>query len=194
MPSTAPSARPFLGVLALWLAAAALLGATGCVVALVPPLPQVMIAVITIALVLFGVGHAGFRAWLAVVPLRAIVAIHLTRFVGFAFLALYARGALPFEFAVPGGIGDIIVAALAVNLLILVPRLESRRTLLMAWNALGLLDILFVVATATRLALADPSSMAALLRFPLSLVPTFLVPIVVASHLLVFWRLRRRRA
>jgi hypothetical protein len=52
-------------------------------------------------------------------------------------------------------------------------------------------DILFVVLTAARLALAEPQSMAALLRFPLSLVPTFQVPLIIASHILLFARLRR---
>jgi hypothetical protein len=54
---------------------------------------------------------------------------------------------------------------------------------------LGLADILFVVATAARLALADPASMAALLRLPLSLLPTFLVPLIIASHVVLGVRL-----
>jgi hypothetical protein len=59
------------------------------------------------------------------------------------------------------------------------------------WNAAGLLDILFVVATASRLALAEPASMSALLRLPLSLLPTFLVPIIIATHVMIFAWLRR---
>jgi len=57
-----------------------------------------------------------------------------------------------------------------------------------------LLDILFVVVTASRLAFADPDSMSALLRLPLSLLVTFLVPIIIVDHVVVFWRLRARRA
>lgn len=56
----------------------------------------------------------------------------------------------------------------------------------------GLIDILFVVATATRLALADPDSLRPLLHLPLSLLVTFLVPLIIASHVVVFWRLGRR--
>jgi hypothetical protein len=59
-------------------------------------------------------------------------------------------------------------------------------------DTLGLIDILFVVATATRLAVADPDSLNALLRLPLSLLPTFLVPLIIAGHVFVFWRLTRR--
>ena len=89
----------------------------------------------------------------------------------------------------PGGWGDIIVATLALGLLMAGGKLDGRPRLVGVWNALGLLDILFVVATASRLALADPDSMNALLRLPLSLLVTFLVPIIIADHVVVFWRI-----
>ncbi len=50
---------------------------------------------------------------------------------------------------------------------------------------------MLVVVTAARTGLGDPGSMAPLFSFPMSLVPTFIVPFVIASHLLVFWRLSR---
>ena len=67
------------------------------------------------------------------------------------------------------------------------------RGALLLWNALGLLDILFVVADAAKQALVDPTSMAALLHLPLSLLVTFLVPLIIGSHLLIFARLRIRK-
>jgi hypothetical protein len=48
-----------------------------------------------------------------------------------------------------------------------------------------------VILTAATQGLADPPSMRALLELPLSLLPTFLVPLIIASHLLIFVRLLR---
>ena len=69
----------------------------------------------------------------------------------------------------------------------------SKPSLFAVWNALGLADILLVVVTATRIALHSPEDIRALLIFPMSLVPTFMVPLLIASHVLMLWRLRRLR-
>ncbi|WP_410959381.1 hypothetical protein, partial [Salmonella sp. SAL4433] len=66
---------------------------------------------------------------------------------------------------------------------------------LILWNTIGLTDILFVVLLALRLGLADWQSMHALREFPLSLLPTFIVPLIIASHVLIFLRaVRLKRA
>jgi len=125
--------------------------------------------------------------------LRALIALHLTRFVGFYFLCLYRKGQLPRALAIPAGWGDIVIAIFALVLLVAWSRVGRQRGALLLWNALGLLDILFVVADAAKQALGDPTSMAALLRLPLSLLVTFLVPLIIGSHLLIFARLRIRK-
>ena len=126
------------------------------------------------------------QRWTMKVELRWLVLLHLTRFVGFYFFLLCSRGELPFAFAAPAGSGDIIVATLAVLLL----ALSGARnwSILIIWNTIGLTDILFVVMTALRLGLADWRSMHALREFPLSLLPTFLVPLIIVSHVLIFFR------
>ncbi len=191
MTTTRTHGALYLGVALAWLAAAILLSATGRVALLRPPEPQLVLAGLTILLVLAGAFLPGFRVWLAGLNLRQIVALHLTRFVGAWFLVLYGRGELPWAFAVPGGWGDIAVATGALGLVLLVPDLAANRRWLSVWNWLGLADLVAVIATASRLALTDFTSMSALLRLPLSLLPTFLVPILLASHLLLFQRLRR---
>jgi hypothetical protein len=153
-----------------------------------------MLVVLTLLLVLAGRFVRGFRSWLVGLGWQPVVALHLTRLLGLYFLYLYKDGQLPRAFAVPGGIGDILVAFLAVGLLLARRHVPQRPHLLLGWNAWGLADILFVVATAARLAIRDPGSMAALLRLPLSLLPTFLVPIIIGSHIWLFAERRRWRA
>ena len=127
-----------------------------------------------------------FKKWMMQVELRWLVLLHLTRFVGIYFFVLSSRDELPFAFAAPAGWGDITVASLAILLLALS---DARNwSMLIIWNTIGLTDILFVVMTALRLGLEDWQSMHALREFPLSLLPTFLVPLIIVSHVLIFFR------
>jgi len=99
---------------------------------------------------------------------------------------------LPYAFAVPGGWGDITVATLAL-LVCLLPLKPSLRThAITIWNVIGLVDILLVVVTAGRLGFEDMRQMRALTYLPLSLLPTFLVPLIIATHLMLFLRLRTK--
>jgi hypothetical protein len=176
-----------------WLLVATALGALGVVRALRPPGPPLVVLGLTAVVLVAGWLVAAFRAWLSTIDLRWLVGLHVTRFVGAYFLYLYGQGQLPYAFAVPGGWGDITVASLAVILLVAGPPRDGwRRWAYILWNVLGLADIVFVVATAARLAAADPGSMVALLRLPLSLLPTFLVPLIIASHVILGVRLTRR--
>jgi hypothetical protein len=193
VPSSDRRSGPYLLIGLVWFLAALGLGASGRLSALRPPAPQLVLLGLTLGLIAAGALAPGFRHWLAGLNLRQLVALHLTRFVGIYFLVLHRRGELPSAFAVPGGWGDIAIALAALVLVLFVPDLAARRLWLLAWNGLGLADLIFVVATATRLALADPASMAALLRLPLSLLPTFLVPLLLASHVFLFARLRFQR-
>jgi hypothetical protein len=178
-----------------WLVIATALGAAGAVRTLRPPGPPLVVVGLTAVVLGAGWLLAGFRAWLSAIDERRLVGLHLTRFVGAYFLYLYEQGQLPYAFAVPGAWGDIAVASLAAILLVAGPPRDAwRRSAYIVWNVLGLADILFVVATAARLAVADPESMAALQQLPLSLLPTFLVPLIIASHVVLGVRLARRSA
>lgn len=187
---SAPSGRRYLVIGAIWLVAAIGASASGRVAQLHPPAPQLILAGLTILLIASALVFDQFRRWLVSLDVRSILTLHLTRFVGFYFLLLNRRGELPYAFAIPGGWGDILVASLAFLILLRVPHPEARPHLLVGWNLLGFVDLLMVVGTAARLALAEPGSMEALLHLPLSLLPTFLVPILIASHVLLFWRIR----
>ena len=131
------------------------------------------------------------RKWALSVDVRWLVLLHVTRlFAGAYFLVLCQRGQLPCGFARPAGWGDIVVAVLAVAVLG-ATRTQFAKMLLLTWNTLGLIDIIFVVLNALQFGLNDWQSMHALRGLPLSLLPTFLVPLIIASHVLIFVRLAR---
>ncbi len=178
----------------IWLIIAFLAGASGILAAAVPPLPQLILLGLIFILLLGFWRIPRFRIWSLGVDIKVFLLFNLVRFVGVYFLILYAQGRLPYGFAVPGGWGDIAVAALVVLLILFVPASGKRGwSLYFVWNLLGLLDILFVVATAGRLALANPDSMSELLKLPLSLLPTFIVPILIYIHIILFIRLHKSR-
>lgn len=181
-------------LLLTWLVLALVVGASGLLD--LPPRPVLQLILFGLAGMLLALYFAApaTRAALDAFDNRALVAFHLTRFVGFYFLYLYERGELPWAFAVPGGWGDIIVATLAIPVMLIANRADVRsRTLLAAWNAIGLIDILMVVAAAARAGLADAASMRPLTHLPLALLPTFVVPIIIATHIILFARLARAR-
>ena len=190
----ARSARPLYAILLAWGALALVAGATGSVARSPGPPPIVLVGLAAGGLIAWGLSTK-FRGWVRAVPPRVLVALHLVRFVGAWFIVLYRRGELPFAFAVPGGWGDILAAAGAAGLLLgaFPARTRARRAALFAWNAFGLLDILFVVSSAARLFFAEAGQLAPLTRLPLSLLPTFLVPLIVLSHLRIFGWLRETR-
>jgi hypothetical protein len=133
------------------------------------------------------------RACVLNIDLRWLVLLHLTRlFAGAYFLVLCERGQLPCAFATPAGWGDIVIGLLAAAV-VSAMHTQFAKTFLLSWNTLGLIDIVFVVSSALRFGLKDWQSMHALRELPLSLLPTFLVPLIIASHVLIFVRLIRAR-
>lgn len=175
----------------LWFAAAFVVGQQLVLQRLPPVAVQASLLGLTALLLAAYFRLAAVRRWVDALDFRTIVLLHVTRFVGVYFLVLYRRGQLPYDFAVPGGIGDIIVATLAL-VLVFVPLTEDTlHRALRIWNIIGLVDISLVVLTAVRLNLESPAQMRALTYLPLSLLPTFLVPLIIASHLVIFVRLAR---
>jgi hypothetical protein len=131
------------------------------------------------------------RVWAINVDLRWVVLFHVTRLVaGVYFLVLCQRGQLPCAFATRAGWGDIVVAVLA-SAVVAAMRTQFGTKLLVVWNTIGLIDIILVVFSALRFGLKDWQSMHILRELPLSLLPTFFVPLIIASHVLIFVRLAR---
>ena len=177
----------------LWLIAAVVAGHLELMARLpVPAFPAILAALAALVLLAYFKVRT-LRGWIDSLDLRALVLLHLTRFVGFYFLLLYRRGELPRAFAVPGGWGENLVAFLALLVAVLPLAASARRHAIAVWNTIGLIDLVAVVATAAQLGLQHPAQMRALTCLPLSLLPTFLVPLLLATHVIIFVRLSREK-
>ena len=180
--------------LTVWFALALVASYIGALVGRPPPLVPGAAAALT-ALCLLAVWKLpSVRTWAKHTSFRVLVGLHLTRFVGVAFLVLHAQGVLG-DFALAAGWGDIAIAVAALAVVVFVLPISAWRGwwIVLAWNVIGLADLVLVLSTAARLGLADPSAIAPMAVFPMSLLPTFLVPLLLATHGLIFWRLWRTR-
>lgn len=178
-------------VLVCWFLAAAFVVASGGF-ARVPLPPPAIIVALALTTVLAGLLPRATRTWLMAVDLRALLAVHLVRFVGIAFLVLVGRGVLSRAF-LPIGWGDAIAATGAAVLLAARPSLSTRAGWwsVLAWNVFGFADMLLLIATGIRVGTADPAQFALFLQLPFGLLPTFFVPLIIATHVFVFVRLLR---
>jgi hypothetical protein len=110
---------------------------------------------------------------------------HTLRVVGVLFLIVMAQGHLPAAFALPAGLGDIVIG---VSAPFVAWRLAggTGRTGAVRFNVLGILDL--VVAGIIGFMLLP--STAPLTLLPLALIPTTAVPLALALHIVSLRRLR----
>lgn len=196
------SARPDLPVfsgmqltvgvlLAIWMALIILLGSDGAFLS-PPGTPPAAIAVgSAVPLMIFFAAYRlsrSFRAYVLNLDLPLISGIQAWRFAGFGFLALYAHNVLPGRFALGAGLGDIAIGLTAPWVAVALyrrPRFAAGRAFL-AWNALGILDLVAAVASGVGSSIATgEAGMATMLpmaQLPLVLIPTYLVPIFLMLH------------
>lgn len=183
-----------VSVLTVWFVAATVAVAAGLLERVTVP-PPAIVAVLAAVTVLFVLLRPGARTWLHTVELRYLFLPHLVRFVGVAFLILVSRGVLVREF-VPIGWGDTIAAIGAVVLLLTRPRLSTPAGWwsVFAWNCFGLADMVVLIVTGIRSGSAAPEQFALFRQLPFGLLPTFFVPLIIATHVFLFIRLFARRS
>jgi hypothetical protein len=133
-------------------------------------------------------GHPLFRG-IARLDAPTLAVLQTFRVLGVVFLVAWWRGALPAGFALPAGIGDILVGLAAPFVAVAVARRGvAARGLFVAWNVLGIVDL--VVAVSSGIAhssgplgiLRSGPSTDAMALYPFSLIPTFLVPLAIMLH------------
>src|SRR6516164_3731131 len=135
------------------------------------------------------------------IPLHWLVAAQVYRVAGGIFLVLWADGRLPWQFALPAGIGDVATGIVAVVVAALLARnVIGAHRATYAWCLFGIADLVVAVTMGTMtspgrahlLAFEAPNLLVT--SYPLVMVPTFAVPLALMLHGLVLWRLRRGAA
>ena len=126
-------------------------------------------------------------------PPSWLVGLQVYRVFGSVFLTGWLAGNLPTIPAVPAGAGDALVGMLALLVaLVLTSRARSARSIALAWNVLGILDLVDAIALN---ALANPGGPPTgpdpVAAFPLVLIPAFGVPLSLLLHSLSLRQLRR---
>ena len=136
----------------------------------------------------------GFRRFVLSLNPRTLTYIHTWRVLGIIFVLLEARGGLPAVFALPAGYGDIAIGATASFVALRLAN-PGHRASFIVWQLLGIADLITAVGLGTTAQVFDPhASMAAMTALPLSLVPTFFVPLLLIFHLSSIAQARRWRA
>ena len=120
-----------------------------------------------------------------------LIALQVYRIGGIVFVLLYYQGLLPAYFAFPSGVGDLVVGLSAPIVAFLYwKRASFSRSLAIAWNGIGILDLLIAIGSGMILVFNPPFQLIPvsptteiMTQFPLVLVPVFAVPFSLLLHL-----------
>ena len=188
-------------VLIAWLAVAQYVGSNNMYFASTETaVPTIMFGLL-IPLVIAALGlwlSGSIASLVSAIPLQWIVAAQVYRVGGGIFLVLLADGRLPWQFALPAGIGDVATGGFAVVVaLSLAKNAAGARRATYAWCLFGIADLVVALAMgamtspgrAHLLAIESPNLLIS--SYPLVMIPTFAVPLALMLHGLVLWRLRR---
>jgi phosphatidylglycerophosphate synthase len=123
-----------------------------------------------------------------------LILLNLWRLVGVVFLVLMANGQMPALWALPAGIGDVIVGATAPWIARHLETPEGKRRAII-FTLFGMADLIVAVGLGVMTSpgpahvfRTTPTSELAT-QFPLALVPVFLVPLAFVLHVVSLWQL-----
>jgi len=118
-----------------------------------------------------------------------LVAVHAWRIVGIAFLWGMTKGLLDPAFAIPAGVGDILIGVTAIPFAIFLWKGYSwSKYSVVVWSVLGIADLVNAITLGV---ITNPDfSTSTIATFPWILVPTVGVPLALALHGITLYRLR----
>ncbi len=165
--------------------------------------PTILLGLLT-PLIAFAIGlrlSGGIASLVAAIPLSWLVAAQFFRVEGGIFLVLWADGRLPWQFALPAGVGDVATGCSAIVVASLLTRKSiGARGAAISWCLFGIADLVLAIAMggmtspgrAHLIAQDTPNLLVS--SWPLVMIPTFAVPLALILHGLVLSRLRREAA
>lgn len=118
-----------------------------------------------------------------------LIALQTGRIVGIAFLWGMTQGLLDPAFAIPAGVGDILIGVTAIPFAIFLWKGYSwSKYAVVVWSVLGIADL--VNAVSIGLIINPDFSTSTVATFPWILIPTVAVPIALVLHGITLYRLR----
>jgi len=157
-----------------------------------PPPVGIQLAIALVGLALFLAISPSLRSLLT--NQKNLIRLNAWRLVGAVFLVLMLAGQMPALWALPSGIGDVIVGLAAFSVANRLDRPGGRR-LAIIFNLFGLADLVVAIGLGimtntgpAQVFHTTPTSELAT-QFPLALVPTFLVPLAFVLHFVSLWQL-----
>lgn len=130
-----------------------------------------------------------FRKAVGRIPQQWIIGVQANRILGALFLVSYFQGGMPGQFAIPAGVGDVLVSLAAPGVAYLFAvRHRRARSIGLLWNAFGVIDLLTAITLGVltspgpfhRLALDAPNLLMSV--YPFVVIPAFGVPVWLLLH------------
>jgi hypothetical protein len=156
-----------------------------------PPVGIALIVTLA-ALTVFLVASRSLRGLLS--NQKNLIRLNMWRLVGAVFLLLMFNGQVPALWAWPAGVGDIIVGAAAPWVASGLDAPGGRRRAII-FNLFGVADLIVAIGLGittnpgpAQLFHTTPTA-ELMTRFPMALVPTFLVPLAFMLHMVSLWQL-----
>lgn len=155
-----------------------------------PPLPLLLSVLIPLTIFFTWYSLSSeFRGYLLSLSPRVLALLHSWRaIVGVVFIFLAANNVLPKPFALSAGWGDFAIGLTAPFVAYRLANPSHRRALIF-WNLLGVADLVIALSLAALTQILGPGELAAngitmapMALLPLSLIPTFGVPLLLIQH------------
>lgn len=118
-----------------------------------------------------------------------LIAAQTWRLIAIVFLWGMTQGILDPDFAIPAGVGDILIGVTAIPFALFLRKGYSwSKYALVVWNVLGIADL--VMAVSLGLLTSPDFGTSTMTTLPWILIPTVAVPATLALHVITLYRLR----